>query len=535
MKIFDGTAHGAGVILSVYKFPSLVSAKKVGLGNGGRRRHWCGMGPMIVFAMLFLGLGTAAFADDAADRIGLLAEGALAQDLLATDLTRDASIPQSMGEVRMSFAPIVEKASPAVVNIFTTRRVDRSTGDPFFDRFFGLQPRAQNSLGSGVIVSPDGVIVTNNHVIENMTEITVVFADRREFDANVLLTDPQTDLAVLRIDAGEPLPFLEFANSDAAEVGDLVLAIGNPFGVGQTVTSGIVSALARTGVSAGRRNASTTNDYQFFIQTDAAINPGNSGGALVDVDGRLLGVNTAIYSRSGGSNGVGFAVPSALVRQVIATAMKGGDVERPWVGAATASVTPTAARALGLDRPSGAIVNDLYPDGPLKNAGLKPGDVIVELDGEPIYDAETLRYRAGVQSAGDRASVVYLRKGARRTGELQFTLPPETPAPDSRTFEGVHPLSGVSVANLSPRYNDELGVDPLLAGVIVTDAGRRTFARRSGLRAGYRILAVNGARVKTTKALAAALEGTPRRWRIEVDTGDRIVDWCSDQSGRRCR
>ncbi|HNS87903.1 MAG TPA: trypsin-like peptidase domain-containing protein, partial [Parvularculaceae bacterium] len=271
--------------------------------------------------------------------------------------TAPRKAPETMADVKMSFAPIVEDAAPAVVNVYTSRVVQRSTGDPFFDRFFGVGPQQQNSLGSGVIVSRDGVIVTNNHVVENMQEIKVVLSDRREFEARVLLTDPQSDLAVLRIDAGEPLPFLEFANSDAAEVGDIVLAIGNPFGVGQTVTSGIISALARTAVS--------ISDYQFFIQTDAAINPGNSGGALIDVEGKLLGVNTAIFSRSGGSNGIGFAIPARLVQQVLATATKGVALHRPWVGATTETVTTDLAKALKLDRPIGAIVGDIYPLGPL--------------------------------------------------------------------------------------------------------------------------------------------------------------------------
>ncbi len=443
--------------------------------------------------------------------------------------------PSSMDDVRMSFAPIVEAASPAVVNIFTKRRVNRTTGDAFFDRFLGLGPAEQNSLGSGVIVSPDGLIVTNNHVIEGMTEITVVFADRREFSAEVLLTDPQTDLAVLRIDAKEPLPFLEFANSDAAEVGDIVLAIGNPFGVGQTVTNGIVSALARTGVTAGRRVQSSGRNYQFFIQTDAAINPGNSGGALVDVDGKLLGVNTAIYSRSGGSNGVGFAVPSSLVRQVIATATDGGSVRRPWVGAATDSVDAAVASALGLDRPAGAIVNDIYPGGPLDRAGVKPGDVVVELAGEEIFDAETLRYRVGVQDVGDEADISFIRDGKRRQGRITFALAPDQPAPDERRLEGAHPLAGVSVANMSPRFNENNGIDPLRKGVVVTDAPRRSYARRRGLQRYYGVVSVNGEDVSTVAELERLLSRQRRRWNIEVDIGERIVNWCTDERGRRCR
>ncbi len=425
--------------------------------------------------------------------------------------------PTSMADVRTSFAPVVEKAAPAVVNIYTRRTVNRTTGDPFFDRFFGGGPQTQNSLGSGVIVSPDGVIVTNNHVIENMQEIRVVFADRREYPARLILADAKSDLAVLRIDAGEPLPFLEFANSDAAEVGDVVLAIGNPFGVGQTVTSGIVSALARTAVS--------ISDYQFFIQTDAAINPGNSGGALVDIDGKLIGVNTAIYSRSGGSNGIGFAIPARLVQQVIATAVKGGVLQRPWVGASVESVTADLARALKLDRPAGAIVNDLYPGGPLDKAGLKAGDVVVALGGEPVFDAETLRYRFGIEEVGQSKDIAFVRDGKRLERTVTFALPPDTPARDERQLQGAHPLDLVKVANLSPRYAEEIGVNPVLSGVIVTEVTRGSYASRSRLRPGYRILAVNGAPVKTTAELERELAKQTRRWSIDVDAGGRVIEW----------
>ena len=436
--------------------------------------------------------------------------------------------PESMAAVRASFAPIVDRVGPSVVNIYTSRTINRTTGDTFFDQFFGRAgPRTQTSLGSGVIVSPDGVIVTNNHVIEDMTEIKVVFADRREFDAELLLTDPQTDLAVLKIDAGETLPFMVFANSDAAEVGDIVLAIGNPFGVGQTVTSGIVSALARTEVS--------ISDFQFFIQTDAAINPGNSGGALVDVNGQLLGVNTAIFSRSGGSNGIGFAIPARLVQQVIASAMRGGAVIRPWTGATTETVTSTMASAIGLDRPAGAIVNDLYKGGPFDKAGLKSGDVIIELDGNDIPDAATLRYRVGILDDGAEADVVYVRNGKQRTGKVALKLPPETPAPDERVLEGEHPMRSVAVVNLSPRFNEELGINPLLSGVQVLNAPRRSYAGRKGLRRGHRIVAVNGKKIRTTADLNRELSKPVARWDIDVDTGDRVVSWCTTRSGRRCR
>jgi Do/DeqQ family serine protease len=426
--------------------------------------------------------------------------------------------PKSMADVHLSFAPVVEKTAPAVVNVFTSRTVRRTTGDPFFDRFFGGGgPSRQNSLGSGVIVSPDGLVVTNNHVIEGMTEIKLVFADRREFPAKLLLTDPKSDIAVLKVEAGEPLPYLEFANSDAIEVGDVVLAIGNPFGVGQTVTSGIVSALARTEVG--------VTDYQYFIQTDAAINPGNSGGALVDINGGLVGVNTAIYSRSGGSNGIGFAVPSRLVQQVIRSAMKGGELTRPWIGASTDTVTPDVAKALKLSRPAGAIVTDIWPGGPAAVAGLKEGDVIVSVDGEPVFDEGALRYRVGVRNEGEAAAVVFVRNGKEQNAAVRLKLPPDEPGRDPRVLTGDHPLNGVSVDNLSPRHNEQAGLDPFRTGVVVTDLDRRSFAARSGLRPGHRILSINGRKVSATADLARELARPAASWEFDIDAGGRIVPW----------
>ncbi|MEM9616713.1 MAG: Do family serine endopeptidase [Pseudomonadota bacterium] len=433
--------------------------------------------------------------------------------------------PQSMAEVKLSFAPVVERAAPAVVNVYTRRVIQQRSpfaGDPFFERFFGggfdaPRERVQNSLGSGVIVSPDGVVVTNNHVIEGMTEIKVVLNDRREYNAELVLADAQTDLAVLQIDVDEPLPFLNFANSDSIEVGDVVLAIGNPFGVGQTVTNGIVSALARTAVS--------VSDYQFFIQTDAAINPGNSGGALIDIDGRLVGVNTAIYSRSGGSNGIGFAIPSRLVQQVIKSAISGTALVRPWVGASSSTVTSDMAKALKLDRPAGAIVDDIWPRGPADRAGIKAGDVIIEVNGQPVYDAETLRYRVGVNSDGDSADIVYVRNGKVRNAEAILQLPPEEPGRDPRSLEGNHPLNGVTVDNLSPRYSEELGLDPLSKGVVVSEVTARSFAARRGLRPGHKILSVNGQVVRTSADLEREISKPVRSWELEIDNGGRVVPW----------
>src|SRR5881397_2295291 len=270
---------------------------------------------------------------------------------------QDRRVPASAADVRLSYAPIVQRVTPAVVNVYAAKVIQNRNpllDDPIFRRFFGVpgqQPeQMQLSLGSGVMVDSSGLVVTNNHVIEGADQVKVSLADKREFEAEMVLKDSRSDLAVLRIKAqGERFPALEFADSDALQVGDIVLAIGNPFAVGQTVTHGIVSAVARTQVG--------ITDYQFFIQTDAAINPGNSGGALVDLGGRLVGINTAIFSRSGGSQGIGFAIPANMVKVVVASAKGGGStVKRPWLGARLQAVTPEIAESLGLKRPAGALV-----------------------------------------------------------------------------------------------------------------------------------------------------------------------------------
>ncbi len=430
-------------------------------------------------------------------------------------------VPQDTAELTVSFSPIVKQAAPAVVNVYTkgvVRTRSRSVmGDPFFDEFFGRRgfggmprERVQSSLGSGVIVQPDGVIVTNNHVIQGMSEIKVVLTDRREFEAEVLLADPQTDLAILKITVDETLPYLAFADSDSAEVGDIILAIGNPFGVGQTVTSGIVSALARTQVN--------VSDFQFFIQTDAAINPGNSGGALVDINGNLLGVNTAIYSRSGGSNGIGFAIPGNLVRQVVASAVDGGQViQRPWIGASTDTVTSNLAKALGLNRPAGALVNEIFPGGPADEAGIKEGDVITRVDDNDIFDAESLRYRVGTSERNAVVTVTVVRDGRDRMYRVSLNVPPETPAKDETLIEGANPFVGIKVANLSPALNVELGRSYMDQGVVITDVSDSPYARRFRFREKYKIRTVNGVEVNEVNDLVAAVAVNENGWTIQTE------------------
>jgi len=328
---------------------------------------------------------------------------------LAGPAAAQRTVPESAAVMKQSFAPVVKRAAPAVVNVYVRHRVERMTSpifdDPFFGRLFGERfgiprERIQNSLGSGVLASSDGVVVTNYHVIQGRgeAEITVALADGREFPAKLILKDEKTDLAILRLDAkGVAFPSIEFSDSDSLEVGDIVLAIGDPFGVGQTVTSGIVSALARTQVG--------ISDYQFFIQTDAAINPGNSGGALVDMDGRLVGINTAIFSKSGGSHGIGFAIPSNMVRLVVQSALKGGKLQRPWFGASLQPVTPDIADSLGLATPSGALVANVHAKGPAAQAGLRAGDVVVSVDDKPVQNPQALQYRFVTKGIGGAVEI----------------------------------------------------------------------------------------------------------------------------------
>ncbi len=358
--------------------------------------------------------------------------------------------PADAGQLQLSFAPVAKRAAPAVVNVYSAR-VNRSRAtmmdDPFFRQFFGggaPQPRVEQSLGSGVIVQPDGLIVTNNHVVNGADEILVALADRREYKAKLVFADAKSDLALLRIDTkGARLPVIKLGDSDRAEVGDVVLAVGNPFGVGQTVTHGIVSAVARTGVG--------VSDYQFFIQTDAAINPGNSGGALLDLRGNLLGINSAIYSRSGGSQGIGFAIPANIVRVFLAAAGT-GKLVTGWIGAEGEAVTADSARLAGLDRPGGVLVTAVSPGSPAAAAGIRVGDILTAIDGKDVADPGMLRYRIATQGVGTRMDVTLIRGGRSEKVALTLARPPETPAADAdddrrrqpaQRRDGRQPVAGV--------------------------------------------------------------------------------------------
>ena len=441
-------------------------------------------------------------------------------------------VPQGRAEIQMSFAPLVKKSAPAVVNIFTRKIVSERQfsplfDDPFFKRFFGnkigpgrrgggRRRKVQNSLGSGVIIRPNGTIITNHHVIEGADEIRVVLTDRREFEAKVLGRDPRTDLAVLKIDPGsERLPSLRLQDSDDLEVGDLVLAIGNPFGVGQTVTSGIVSALARTQVG--------INDLNFFIQTDAAINPGNSGGALISMGGTLVGINSAIYSKNGGSVGIGFAIPSNMVRSVLAGLTRGGRVRRPWFGAAGQTVTADIAATMKLKRPVGILVNNVYPGGPAASAGIRVGDVVTHVGGREVNDPEALRFRIDTRDLGDVVRLKYLRKG--RPGRLKLTIaaPPETPPARTTELSGANPFSGATVANLSPALADEIGADIMARGVIIREVRPGSTAARFRFEPGDIVRQVNGTEVKSVGKLQRMLSRPVKRWRLAVLRGGRVL------------
>ncbi len=432
---------------------------------------------------------------------------------------QDRFVPGSQAQLRASYAPIVQHVQPAVVNVYAAKVVQNRNpllDDPIFRRFFGIpgqQPeQMQRSLGSGVMVDASGLVVTNNHVIEGADQVKVSLADKREFEAEIVLKDSRTDLAVLRLkDVKEKFPTLEFANSDNAQVGDVVLAIGNPFGVGQTVTHGIISALARTQVG--------ITDYQFFIQTDAAINPGNSGGALVDMTGKLVGVNTAIFSRSGGSQGIGFAIPANMVRVVVASARGGGTaVKRPWLGARLQGVTPEIAETLGLKRPMGALVANVTPGSPAARAGLKLSDLIVAVDGQSIDDPNAFGYRFATRPLGGTAQIDIQRAGK----PVRLSVPLET-APDTGRDEIVlksrSPFQGAKVSNISPALADELRLDSGIEGVVVTDLADDATAASVGFQKGDIVTSVNGQAVAKTADLERLTRESQRLWRITVIRG----------------
>jgi Do/DeqQ family serine protease len=445
--------------------------------------------------------------------------------MLASPLAAQTRVvPSSPEALRWSYAPIVKRAAPAVVTVSAAKVVANRNplfDDPFFRRFFGPnfgepRERTARSLGSGVIVDASGLVVTNNHVVENADQIRVSLGDKREFEVELVLKDPRTDLAVLRIkDGRERFPYLEFGNSDELQVGDVVLAIGNPFGVGQTVTHGIVSALARTQIG--------ITDYQFFIQTDAAINPGNSGGPLVDLAGRLVGINTAIFSRSGGSQGVGFAIPANMVRVVVASARTGGSaVKRPWLGARLQAVTPEIAEKFDLKRPAGAVVTTVTAESPAARAGLKTGDVIVAVDGQAVDDPHAFDYRFSTHALGSKVRLGVVRAGKEIPVSVALETAPETPR-DEVVVRSRSPFQGLKIANLSPALADELRLDNSAEGVVVVDIADGTPGQGVGFRRGDVVYEVNGERIQKTRDLDRIARAGSRVWRVTIVRGGQRI------------
>jgi Do/DeqQ family serine protease len=444
--------------------------------------------------------------------------------LITPTLAQDRRVPSSAAELKLSYAPIVQRVQPAVVNVYAAKVVQNHNpllDDPIFRRFFGVpgqQPeQMQRALGSGVMVDSSGLVVTNNHVIEGADQVKVSLSDKREFEAEIVLKDSRSDLAVLHLkDVHEKFATLDFANSDELQVGDVVLAIGNPFGVGQTVTHGIISALARTQVG--------ITDYQFFIQTDAAINPGNSGGALVDMTGKLAGINTAIFSRSGGSQGIGFAIPANMVRVVVASARSGGKaVKRPWLGARLQTVTPEIAETLGLKRPSGALVANVVPSSPAARAGLKLSDLIVAIEGQAVDDPNAFDYRFATRPLGGAAEIEIQRAGR----PVKLSVPLEI-APDGGRDEIVlttrSPFQGAKVANISPAVADELHLDSDTEGVVVTEIADDSTAASVGFQKGDIIVGVNSQKIARTGDLDKATRGGSRLWRIQLVRGGQQIN-----------
>ena len=444
--------------------------------------------------------------------------------MLVAGAAHAQEVPQSQAQVHLSFVPVVKQAAPAVVSIYSkiVREVRQTPlrSDPFFERFFSdpfarTTPRVQNSLGSGVILSENGIVVSNYHVVGMATDICVVLNDRREFNARVLLGDEQSDLAILKIDAPEALPFLPPRARDTVEVGELALAVGNPFGVGQTVSSGIVSGLARSGGTGGR-------GHGYFIQTDAPINPGNSGGALVDMAGRLIGVNTSILTRSGGSNGIGFAIPADLVAAFMAQSEKGmTEFARPWAGITGQLLDADMAATLGFDRAGGIIVSGLHSASPFLDAGLSVGDVILSVGDVPVNTPSEMIYRMSVVGLGAQADVVFSRQGVEQSVKVSLIEAPDAPPRDQITLPQRSLLHGLTLARINPAVLSEMNLPLETEGVVVLRLG--PFAARTGLQAGDVIREMNGVALTHPDEAATILSGDVRWIGMLVQRGPQRI------------
>ena len=436
---------------------------------------------------------------------------------------------------RVSFAPVIKKVGPGVVRVFVTVKAQKtgfSEGSEMPDmlrRFFGDQPQGRmprrgpgaprhEGVGSGVIATKDGYILTNNHVVEGADEVKVALQDGREFTAKVIGRDPKSDVAVIKIDAKD-LPAVPMADSDKVEVGDVVLALGNPFGIGQTVTTGIVSAK-------GRGNMGL--DYEDFIQTDAAINPGNSGGALVDADGRLVGINTAILSHSGGNQGIGFAIPVNLARDVMGSLIKDGHVTRGYMGVMIQDLTPALAKEFKLKDNTGALIGDVTPKGPAEKAGLKSGDLLVEFNGKKVTDSRHLKLEVARTQPGQTVPVKILREGTAKTIEVTVkTLPgTEEVAKAEKDGNDTGTLNGVGVADLDKNVRQQFEVPETIKGAVVTEVKPDSAAAEAGLKPGDIILEINRKPVKNAEEAVRLTENPSDKTtllRVWREGGSRFV------------
>lgn len=445
--------------------------------------------------------------------------------IAAVPVSSETRVPVSQSEIGLGFAPLVKEAAPAVVNIYAkivTQQRQRTlfSKDPFFDEFFrGFskpQPRVQNSLGSGVILSADGFVVSNYHVVGMATHIRVVTTDRREYSARVVLADKASDLAILQLESAVELPFLELRNSDQVEVGELALAIGNPFGVGQTVSSGIVSGLARTATATGE-------GFGYYLQTDAAINPGNSGGALIDVNGHLIGINTRILSRSGGSNGIGFAIPANLVREFLHQARTGAEeFQRPWGGMSGQPVDADMAASLAMDLPEGMVISDLHPDSPFVKAGFRVGDVITSVDDQVVNSPSEMAFRMSVVGMGGNAQISRLRGTEKVVLAVEMMAAPNIPPANILQLNNKSILPGLAVARINPSVILRLGLPLGAVGVVITDPGQ--LGERIGLRRGDVVQAINGDPVVTTVDIPTLLAASGRQLKMDLLRGGQKLN-----------
>jgi len=428
-----------------------------------------------------------------------------------TDTTRPA-LAQATRAGALSVADVAERTVASVVNISATRKaVSRSPAfaDPFFREFFrhfgpGMpSPRREQSLGSGVIVSSDGLVVTNNHVIKNAARIRVTVAGKQEYVAKVVGKDPKSDLAVLRLKGAKNLKAINFGNSDKLRLGDVVVAIGNPFGVGQTVTMGIVSAKGRANVG--------IVDYEDFIQTDAAINPGNSGGALINMSGELIGINTAILSRTGGYQGIGFAIPSNMVKPIMGSLLKRGRVIRGWLGVSIQQVNRDLVRALGLPTAEGVLISDVDPTGPARRAGLKRGDLVVKINGQPVSSVGRLRNLVASAGASAKIQVEFFRRGKKLRSTVRLAeLPPKlgsNAAP--RTGKLGLAVAELNAQGIRQKYNIPLR---LKYGVVVVQLDPSGAAAGAGLREGDVILEANRAKLGSVRRFSEILRNANRKY-----------------------